>query len=100
MKCRFCGCTDTQACEGGCWWAEPELCSTCADRMPTLEPGQQWRDATGNARVQFTGNVTREGAWAVLQRCSGTTRKRHKPFLYSIGALLRGDDGWQHVPER
>jgi hypothetical protein len=29
-KCRVCGCTDTRACEGGCSWAEEDLCSSCA----------------------------------------------------------------------
>jgi hypothetical protein len=29
-RCRFCGCTDDRACRGGCWWVEPDLCSTCA----------------------------------------------------------------------
>lgn len=29
--CRGCGCTDAFACEGGCSWAEPGLCSTCAE---------------------------------------------------------------------
>lgn len=27
--CRRCGCTNDQACEGGCWWAAPGLCSAC-----------------------------------------------------------------------
>lgn len=29
--CRICGCTDMQACPGGCWWVEPDLCSACAE---------------------------------------------------------------------
>ncbi|MDD4888302.1 MAG: DUF4031 domain-containing protein [Phycisphaerae bacterium] len=29
--CRECGCTDDCACEGGCHWVEPDLCSQCAD---------------------------------------------------------------------
>lgn len=29
--CRLCGCTDMQACPGGCYWIEPDLCSACAD---------------------------------------------------------------------
>ena len=29
-KCRVCGCIDDQACEGGCTWVEPDLCSKCA----------------------------------------------------------------------
>lgn len=32
-RCRVCGCTDDEACRGGCWWvADPEggdLCSAC-----------------------------------------------------------------------
>ncbi|MEL7656176.1 MAG: hypothetical protein AAGU75_09745 [Bacillota bacterium] len=28
--CRICGCTEDNACSGGCYWAEPDLCSTCA----------------------------------------------------------------------
>ena len=29
-RCRVCGCTDDQACEGGCYWVEDDLCSSCA----------------------------------------------------------------------
>jgi hypothetical protein len=28
--CRVCGCTDQNACAGGCGWIEPDLCSLCA----------------------------------------------------------------------
>lgn len=27
--CRVCGCTQNNACEGGCYWVEPDLCSRC-----------------------------------------------------------------------
>lgn len=36
-RCRRCGCTDDQACEGGCWWVEPDLCSACQDVGELLE---------------------------------------------------------------
>ena len=29
-KCRICGCTQNNACEGGCYWVEEDLCSKCA----------------------------------------------------------------------
>jgi hypothetical protein len=29
--CRICGCSDDDACEGGCIWVEPDLCNVCAD---------------------------------------------------------------------
>lgn len=28
-KCRKCGCSELQACSGGCRWVEPDLCSEC-----------------------------------------------------------------------
>jgi hypothetical protein len=28
--CRACGCTDHAACPGGCWWVQPDLCSSCS----------------------------------------------------------------------
>jgi hypothetical protein len=30
--CRVCGCTDDRACPGGCFWVEPDLCSSCMDK--------------------------------------------------------------------
>jgi hypothetical protein len=35
--CRDCGCTDDNACEGGCGWAKPDLCTACA--MEAVECG-------------------------------------------------------------
>jgi single-strand DNA-binding protein len=29
-RCRECGCTEDNACPGGCYWVEPDLCSVCA----------------------------------------------------------------------
>jgi hypothetical protein len=30
--CRVCGCTEDNACEGGCSWVEDDLCSACAEK--------------------------------------------------------------------
>jgi hypothetical protein len=30
VACRGCGCTEENACAGGCSWVEPDLCSRCA----------------------------------------------------------------------
>ena len=29
-RCRRCGCSEFNACPGGCWWVERDLCSRCA----------------------------------------------------------------------
>ena len=34
-QCYVCGCTERCACEAGCYWIEPNLCSSCA-RESTL----------------------------------------------------------------
>ena len=33
QRCRVCGCTWDNACEGGCYWVEDDLCSKCAEKM-------------------------------------------------------------------
>lgn len=30
-RCRACGCTQNVACDDGCRWAAPDLCSSCAE---------------------------------------------------------------------
>lgn len=32
QQCKVCGCTEDRACPGGCYWAEDNLCSKCAER--------------------------------------------------------------------
>lgn len=29
--CRVCGCWELEACDGGCGWAEADLCTACAE---------------------------------------------------------------------
>jgi hypothetical protein len=32
QRCRVCGCTNLNACPGGCYWIKEDLCSVCAGR--------------------------------------------------------------------
>lgn len=36
--CRVCGCTENNACPGGCWWVEADLCSSCVGADLTDKP--------------------------------------------------------------
>jgi hypothetical protein len=36
--CRFCGCTDACACDGGCHWVEVDVCSRCEEKVAELAP--------------------------------------------------------------
>lgn len=33
QKCRVCGCAWNNACEGGCFWVEEDLCSECISEV-------------------------------------------------------------------
>lgn len=35
QRCRVCGCTWNNACEGGCYWVKEDLCSACAEKEDT-----------------------------------------------------------------
>ncbi len=37
--CRICGCTQNNACEGACGWAEEDLCTTCAEDLEEPDHG-------------------------------------------------------------
>lgn len=37
--CVRCGCQDYHACDGGCYWVEPDLCSQCAIASEFLDAG-------------------------------------------------------------
>jgi hypothetical protein len=38
LRCRVCGCTEVDACPGGCGWvsSEEDLCTTCGDAVRAL----------------------------------------------------------------
>lgn len=68
-KCRGCGCTDTQACPGGCSWVEKDLCSACVQDPPAPEPmpllrigSDTWKPLPEAVlpRDEFGGGVTRD----------------------------------------
>ena len=39
QQCRVCGCTWNNACQGGCYWVEEDLCSRCVG-----QPGSNIRE--------------------------------------------------------
>lgn len=72
MKCKHCGCTDDQACPGGCHWVAPEVCSACgpakltrkAEVLEVLKAGGaiHWRGA-GDLYVLKSKQGTEIPAW-------------------------------------
>lgn len=54
MQCRGCGCTDDRACPGGCYWVEPNLCSSC-------DPTARFERALDDTQVDGDGTFADEG---------------------------------------
>lgn len=50
VECRVCACTDSSACEGGCWWVEETLCSSC-DQLRAVFPALIVADGHGIAAL-------------------------------------------------
>lgn len=50
--CRVCGCTDTHACPGGCWWVDADLCSACVGASGELPVSAAERLATEHGQHQ------------------------------------------------
>lgn len=43
--CAICGCTNDNACEGGCYWVYPNLCSACAEKI--VNGGYDFEEVSG-----------------------------------------------------
>ena len=43
QRCRVCACTDCEACPGGCWWVEEDLCSSCVGKEVPNASGEAVR---------------------------------------------------------
>jgi len=50
MKCKYCGCTDDHACEGGCSWVAKDVCSKCAEKLVRVV-----KNAQGNGAILSEG---------------------------------------------
>lgn len=52
QKCKICGCTDYNACEGSCYWVAEELCSKCADGLINQNENLQQELSIANDKLK------------------------------------------------
>jgi len=62
FRCRVCGCTEVDACQPPCAWAETGLCTTCADAIADI---QIWQ-----------GRARRANMTALLRELKSWTNRR------------------------
>lgn len=87
--CRVCGCTDEDACEGGCYWVEKDLCSACvetAGRVRSIVEGTP--EPPGKSQAVLVVTEVPEG---VELRTFGTGLAHDLArVLAQLGVKLRG----------
>ena len=99
MRCRECGCTDTRACDGGCFWVEPELCSQCSvpllrQRLQALECGNRVL-AMDAANARFVQDIVvsygndQRGQLAAALKELGRTQREHERRLAGAVAFAQ-----------
>lgn len=63
-ECRVCGCTDDNACAGGCYWVEPDLCSACEKLVPIVKMKMMKKILVRKRLAIFTLEVKGRKDWA------------------------------------
>lgn len=83
--CRVCGCTESRACLGGCWWVEDDLCSTChtAIRKGTLTEAQ-FESLTTEERIIYMARAKRVSVTHITRYIRGKFVSRYMPRIRSF----------------
>lgn len=93
-RCRSCGCTQLNACAGGCWWVAEDLCSSCADSAaPALR--RAWSEAERRTIRRLAKSHT---AKAIADRLGRTPAAVHQQ-AYRLGVRLKKRGAGQHEGE-
>lgn len=98
MQCKYCGCTDEKACEGGCGWIAPQVCSRCSAKceqitiprpllatlihtaMALPATWKIWADSPDRELVQFF-ELIEEQARTVLAGCANLSALKAIPDI-------------------
>jgi hypothetical protein len=78
MRCRVCGCTERNACTGGCEWVEMDLCSRCGGGSGLVDAnGARIVSSRAEVAVARAAEEAREAAKRdILQRAQDEVRSR------------------------
>ena len=82
--CRICGCTEDNACEGGCSWVEVDLCSACADKEE-VEESEDSEDENGEeaTKQDKVSPVKEENTSAKPAKYEGTSAVEKLEFEHA-----------------
>lgn len=91
VQCRLCACTESSACEGGCWWRERDLCSSC-DQLRHAWPLLMIADGHGMAAT----HAEREAAWAAWKAELVAVAERYDSPWGERGPIAEcGEECWR-----
>lgn len=92
--CRVCGCTESRACPGGCWWVEEDLCSTC---HTAIREGQlteeQFFALSYDEKALFLGRAKRVTIGKITHDRNGRLVTRYIPRIRSMNWIYTNRGG-------
>jgi len=86
-RCRVCGCTNMQACPGGCYWVEDDLCSRCAKPVKVVDPEETMEFATVAEAMEYI-----KINYPLKEVLSGRV-KMYREIKYTMDTSVTADEG-------
>lgn len=92
QKCRVCGCTQERACPGGCYWVEPDLCSSCVDEQIEISFGYFKYEDESSDRVQILETVG--------LACDFNSVEEAEAFIHGYATALGLESAFENEAEK
>ena len=96
--CRVCGCTDDEACAGGCHWVEDDLCSAChseGDSADAADDGEQLASDVAAASIYEDERFSSPEAAELHQAIAAGDEPPFELKTYTVKALREVLQAWQ-----
>jgi len=92
QKCRVCGCTQERACPGGCYWVEPDLCSSCVDEQIEISIGYFKYADESSDRVQILETIG--------LACDFNSVEEAEAFIHGYATALGLESAFENEAEK
>jgi hypothetical protein len=87
-----CGCTQERACPGGCYWLEPDLCSSCVDQQIEISFGYFKYEDESSDRVQILETVG--------LACDFNSVEEAEAFIHGYATALGLESAFENEAEK
>jgi hypothetical protein len=94
-RCRICGCTDAEACDGGCTWYAVDVCDRCVNGAALIETERLRQELfEGHDAAHDAQHVSEELALAACCYAVPPSTRKYRP----VSVPIEGGVGVEYVP--